>query len=149
MADQIWITRAAAQSMLDAYLASLDLTNLRVHLMKDTGSLPTFDVDTLEADLAALEADFPGYAAQLVSVSPVYIDGADKPSANFSTAVFACSSPAAPAPNTIIGWYLTDHTADLAIYCKWDPANYITIDTAGQTLPVTPALRFFDKSIAP
>lgn len=85
-------------------------------------------VNTVLADLTAIEADFSGYAAKTLTMTLGYIDGTSVPYAQSQLLSWVKSGATG---NTVYGWWIDDGTNVIAV-AKFD--NLVALSTDGAEL---------------
>lgn len=121
--------------LLGLVKAHLDGSLASLHLFKNDVDP---DGDTVQSDL--VECDFDGYASINLTPWSTVITVAGKAFTQAQLAIFLCTGGS--APNDVYGYYVLDNTATFVIAAERFPAAPITIDTAGQSVPVQASVSF-------
>lgn len=121
-----------------AGIVQAELASAEIKLFK-SGTI-TLSRETVLADLAAEEADYTGYAAEVITAfSAPYVEASGGATIYSGLAAFAAAAPYTVA-NSIGGWWIETTGGDLV--CAGDFAAPIVVGSAGAGIPFNVGLTF-------
>lgn len=131
------VCQAKLLAILDAITAVWDADNVVLRLYKNNVTPP------VDGDVVGnyTEADFGGYASQVLSVFPASSWVSPRATTTAAAQVFTATGASA---NTIYGYYVTD-SGGLLVYAERNAAGGVVIGSAGQTYTVTPVMTLRDE----